>query len=82
MTTWMCRRCGSDLRKEARFCANCGAVAPLAEIANLYAPEPSLSCEKQMEQTVPLHAAVTEEMPAILTARNAPFDNNEADSMP
>ncbi len=82
MTKRICRRCGSDLTKGARFCASCGAVAPRAEIANLYVPEPGLLCGNQTEQTVPPHAAVTEEMPAILTSRNAPSDGNDAGSQP
>ncbi len=82
MTKMICSRCGSDLAKVTRYCATCGAVAPLAEIANLYAPEPGFLSGKQVEQTVPPHAAVTEEMPAILMARMAPSDDNEAGSQP
>ena len=78
----ICKRCGSDLTKGERFCASCGAVAPHAETAKLYAPEPGLLCGKQTEQTVPPYAAVTEEMPAILTALKAPSDDSEAGSQP
>jgi hypothetical protein len=80
MTKRICRRCGGDLTAGARFCSSCGAVAPIAEIASLYAPEPSLLCGKQIEQTVPPHAAGAEEMPAILTSRNALSDDNEVGS--
>jgi predicted amidophosphoribosyltransferase len=82
MTKRSCNRCGSDLTNRSRFCASCGAIAPLAETANLDAPEPSPLCGKQTEQTIPPHAAVTEEMPAILTARKASCDNDEAGSQP
>lgn len=78
MTKGICKRCGSDLRKGASFCASCGEVAPLAEIANLYSPEPGFSCGKQTQQTVPSHSAVTEKIPAILTARMSPSDDNES----
>jgi hypothetical protein len=77
MTNGICKRCGCDLRKGASFCASCGEATPLAEIANLYAPEPAFSCRKQTEQTVPSHSAVTEKIPATLTARMSPSDDNE-----
>ena len=80
MTMMICRLCGSDLKTGARFCASCGAVAPVAEIANLYAPEPGRLHGKGIEQPVPSQTAVTEEMPTILTTRNAPSDDNEAGS--
>ena len=78
----ICSRCGSDRTKGARNCESCGAVAPLAETANLYAPDPGNLCGKEIKQTVPPHAAVTEEMPAILTALKAPSDDNDAGSQP
>jgi hypothetical protein len=83
MTRIICKRCGADLRKGAKFCAGCGAVAPVAEIDNLYAAEPGLLFGNNIRQTVvPPHAAVTEKMPSILPDPKAPSSDDQAGSQP
>jgi uncharacterized Zn finger protein (UPF0148 family) len=69
MTERICRRCGGDLTKGARFCARCGEVVSVASSHSLHAPENVPLTEGEAEQTVPPQAAPAEEMPAILTVR-------------
>ena len=80
MTPRICRRCGSALTKVVGFCARCGQVSTAAEIANLYATETNPG--KQNEQTVPPHAAVTEEMPAIIVVPKPASDSDQAGPQP
>jgi len=69
MTERICRRCGGDLTKGARFCARCGEVVSVASSHRLHSPETVPLTKGEAEQTVHPHAAPTEEMPAILMVR-------------
>ena len=69
MTERICRRCGGDLIEGARFCASCGKAAIVVSSDGLYATETRPLAMEETEQTVPPHAAPTEEMPAILMPR-------------
>jgi len=66
MAVRICRRCGRDLTEGARFCARCGEAASVASSPSLHALGTMPLTNGEAEQTVPPHAAPTEEMPAIL----------------
>lgn len=78
MTERICRRCGGALIKEARFCTRCGEAATAVRNAGLYTPETRPLAREETEQTVPPHAAPTEEMPAILKSRKESSDSDSA----
>ena len=69
MTERICRRCGGDLIEGARFCARCGEAAIVVSSDGLHTLETRPFARDQTEQTVPPHAAPTEEMPAIRMPR-------------
>jgi hypothetical protein len=70
----ICKRCGGDLSQVARFCSRCGEIAIIVSSAGLYAPETRTFAKGEDEQTVPPHAAPTEEMPAILKPHDGSSD--------
>ena len=65
MTKIICRWCGLSLMKEAKFCARCGKIMKPQEGADLHTAETIPLTDKAPEQTITIHAAVTEEIPAI-----------------
>jgi uncharacterized Zn finger protein (UPF0148 family) len=69
MTKRICRRCGGDLTEGATVCAICGEVAIVARSVDLYTPETTPLIREETEQTVPPHAAPTEEMPVVQMSR-------------
>jgi len=69
MTERICGRCGDDMTKGARFCARCGEVASVASSHSLHELGNAPLTKGEAEQTVPPHAAPTEEMPAIIMVR-------------
>ena len=75
MTEGICRRCGSALTEGARFCVKCGEVAIVVSSAGPSTLETRPFAKEETEQTVPLHSAPTEKMPAILMPRMESSDS-------
>jgi hypothetical protein len=69
MAERICRRCGGNLNEGARFCTRCGEAASVASSPSSHAMETMPLTNGVAEQTVPPHAAPTEEIPAILMVR-------------